>query len=260
MPEENAEAPAPVQPAKKTPWTRYVVRALVAVANTILILASLYLVWGWITLSDIRAYCDQNRLNFDDVMIGLQGDGLGPAVEVGPEGKDGTRPSKITPPPTTNAVLKRLRMNYTQWGVIVEKSGAATVWYSDFSLITPFTKLSENVVNTLFAFGAAYVMSTLVVLAKSLKATARSKKVTAEYVLLRPLCGALAAGCLYVLIMSGGRLIWTNVSNTNSLAIGVIAAIATVYCEKFEAMLKSVIDVKKKVEKKNGKGRPATVE
>src|SRR5687768_6944298 len=123
-----------------------------------------------------------------------------------------------------------------------------SVSVTDFnmSLLGLFILVSENVVNTMFAFGAAYVMSTLVVLAKALKATARSKAITAEYVLLRPLCGALAAGCLFVLVLSGGRLLWTQVGNTNSLAIGVIAAIATVYCERFELMLKSALDAKKK--------------
>ena len=54
----------------KISWLRrYVCRGMQYVVITAFIIASVYGIWGWITLNDIRQYCTDNNIDFNKVII-----------------------------------------------------------------------------------------------------------------------------------------------------------------------------------------------
>jgi hypothetical protein len=244
----SLETPHIVTPPPHWPhWSqkvrRYVVGTLVGIWNTIFILISLYLAWGWITISDVRSYCEQKGLNFEEVIEGIANP-PGPSISSTKEG------FKVTFP-KDDAVLRRLRINLTTLTVQPPPTTAATsqpthsevagFWFFQGNLFEFFAILSENVINTLFAFGVGYLVSMLIVGAHAL----RSKSPRgAFYVWLRPLLGGMAAATLFVLVLSGGKLIWAQVSHTNSTAIGVLGIAGAVWCEKFDTLLRRAVELK----------------
>jgi amino acid transporter len=101
------------------------------------------------------------------------------------------------------------------------------------SPINPFLFFSDNVLNVLFSFALGYAISSVFVLLKYLE----RGEVSDRYVVLRPIAGGAVSACIFVMVISGGNLIWQQVSGVNGLSVGVIAAIGSVYCERFERML-----------------------
>lgn len=47
----------------------------------------------------------------------------------------------------------------------------------------------------------------------------------------------------FLIIHSGGALIWKEATTINSLSLGVISVIGAVYCEKLEGLLKRMASV-----------------
>jgi hypothetical protein len=94
--------------------------------------------------------------------------------------------------------------------------------------------MSDNFLNFIFCLGIGYLMSLTLLLLKFL----RQDTLSIRFILLRPIAGALVGGCLFILVLSGGALFWTNTAHVSGLSIGVLAAFGAVYCERFERVLK----------------------
>lgn len=231
----------------------------VVALNGILLLASAYLVWGWITLSDIRSKCEKKGYDFDAVMSSLisspsdlmtlvnlySGTNIHPAgtnlslintqfVEFGRYGvhflrlgSDHTTTEKAKN--GTNEITVRQRVRDDSMGGFIE----------------PFAFMSDNFVNLLFCLGIGYLMSSTLLLLKLLKNTTLSIR----YIVLRPVAGSLVGGCLFILVLSGGALFWTNASHVSGLSIGVLAAFGAAYCERFERVLKKGLSQSAKPER-----------
>ena len=92
----------------------------------------------------------------------------------------------------------------------------------------------RNVVNALFCFGAGYMISTTLILTRWL----RKASFPRSFVLLRPLAGGLASAILFLVVLSGGKIVWNQVSGVNVLALGIISVVGSVYCERLDRILK----------------------
>lgn len=116
---------------------------------------------------------------------------------------------------------------------IARETGNSTDAYMG-GLIEPFAFMADNFVNLVFCMGIGYLMSSTLLPLKLLKIAPLSIR----YMIIRPIAGSLVGGCLFLLVLSGGALFWTNTSLVSGLSIGVLAAFGSVYCERFERVLK----------------------
>lgn len=226
----------------KLPWI-----GIVAL-NTILFLLSLYLVWGWVTVGDIHTKCEKQGVDFDQVMESLISNG----PNINEEQKtNGTLAVNLSWTPSKFPAFRRYALSFAKNEIVISNSTTnsvaggnyhlESVYSFDGGLIEPFAALSENVVNFLFACGLGYLMSCAILLVKAL----RKNSMTVGYVLLRPIAGGLVAGCLFLVILAGGRVFWEKASPVNGPSVGLLAAFAAVYCERFERWLKTQFADKK---------------
>jgi hypothetical protein len=81
-----------------------------------------------------------------------------------------------------------------------------------------------------------YILSITIVILRALRGD-----ISLKYLWLRPVAGGLGAACLFLLVLSGASIVWSKVSDANALSIGVIAAFGSLYCERFEAILRRSI-------------------
>lgn len=201
-------------------WTRYLLSAL-------LLAGSLYCIWGWITISDIKSECQRKGLDSTQVLSAL---GYAPAARVTQRSTNGNISTlEIASGPTVPAGFRRYSPDYKSYSAGTDGNMSIAL----VSPLNPFLFFSDNVLNVIFSFALGYAISSIFVLLKYLK----RGEVSERYVVLRPIAGGAVSACIFVMVLSGGNLIWQQVSGVNGLSAGVIAAIGSVYCERFERIL-----------------------
>lgn len=219
---------------------------LVFIGNSVLILLSIYTTWGWLTIVDIRAKCEKHGVNFDQVIESFISEGPNTNLKVETNGdthveitwKPGAFPgfrryalSFSTADISLHSEVKTSRTNNV---VNSSEIHEPSIWTFDGGLIEPFAALTDNVVNCIFCAGLAYLMSCSVMVVRSFRKAA----LTPRYVFWRPIAGALWAVCFFLMVMSGGKLLWEKGATMNNAALGVIAAFAAVSCERADLWLK----------------------
>ena len=63
------------------------------------------------------------------------------------------------------------------------------------------------------------------------------KSVNFRRCFLRPILGGLAAGLLFITIISGGAIIWEGTESVRGYSVGIIAVFASLKCEQLPRLL-----------------------
>jgi hypothetical protein len=212
--------------------------------DALVFLISIYIMWGWITVRDVQTKAREKGLDPDDVIEWLV---TPPYFNITFKAGDSEATikeqaaSRVYGRPEFEP-FRRFRATLPTFSVTMREHGKDSgnkkldFEHAEINLFTPFGKASENVLNACFAFAIGYILSTTIVILRALRGDTSTK-----YLLLRPLAGALSAACLFLLVLSGASIVWSRVSDANALSIGVIAAFGSLYCERFEAILRRSI-------------------
>lgn len=203
----------------------------IAIVNSLLFLLSLYCLWGWVTVSDIKAQSEKHGYDFDRVMASMVSESTNANF-----GR-GTTSETVTLSPKDESLFKRLKIGESAsiQRSVTNNLGQPMIELFEIKVgyLDPFFRVSDNVVNLVFTFGVGYVMSSVLVMLALLK----KKPVAKSFILLRPLAGAMVSVCLFVVVLSGGRILWESAAHPNGLSVGIIAAIGSLYCERFDKIL-----------------------
>jgi hypothetical protein len=201
---------------------------------------SLYLVWGWVTLADIRNYCEKHNLDFEKTLLPIASSG-GPGfhfVRPATQGDKSNFEINIPGSDNENQPLIRLRP-YLQRVIIDDNDDPKKikVSISQINLFYPFVFLSENVVNTLFIFAGAYLIGVLILFLRFL----RRGRARLRAWFLRPLAGAFTAATFWLLFLAGVGMVWSEVSSPRATSLGVFALFGAIYYERVEGYLQQHI-------------------
>lgn len=209
----------------RRPVFAWLSRVGVFIVLALYLLLSLYVVWGWVTLSDIRKYCERKGLDFESVLDGMVAD---TSVRMGltAEGKSEME-VKIT---HTDEPIYKWVVPFAVAGNRGDrnKPGEGDQMWIQGGLLEPIMVLSENTANCVFSLGIGTLISLVIIMTEKL----RNKSVTGMRLIVRPIVGALGALCTYLIILSGGSIIWNQVAGVSGLSLGVISAIGAIYVEK----------------------------
>lgn len=194
----------------------------------LLTVLSIYLIWGWLTINDIYTWSAKQGLDSEKVLSYLAQD---PDFELvsDPNGLMSARIKSTSGEPRYAISRLRLRFSMVSLG---KEEGYVRVG----SLLQPFLFLSENVNRLFCCFGIGYITGVLVVGIEFL----RKKESTQSRLVLRPLVGALASCLLFIVIISGGAIIWNEVAGVRGLSLGMIGVIGSLFCEKTKALMTSL--------------------
>lgn len=99
--------------------------------------------------------------------------------------------------------------------------------------LLPFLMCTENTRNTLFCYGLGCLVSLFLVSIELLI----GKSVNFRRCFLRPILGGLAAGLLFITIISGGAIIWEGDESVRGYSVGIIAVFASLKCEQLPRLL-----------------------
>ncbi len=209
-------------------------RRVTILINLFLFLASIYLLWGWITINDIIGRCKTEGLDVDKVLTALI---TGPPDIV--ENRDASEKllDVNIKPQEAPVQFHRYTLAYEFETKSEENMGNPnqTIRLSRATVgpLEPFLHCSDNFRNVLFCLGLGYLMSSVLLILRYLKKVPLANR----YLLFRPIAGALAAVCLFVTILSGGKMFWASGAELNSSSVGLIGALGAFYCERFESFL-----------------------
>lgn len=190
-----------------------------------LVIFSFYLVWGWITLNDIRQYCDDHNLDYEQFAMGCIPELPGFNFAQNRENGD-----------SEFEILSRSNKSDGQHGperyfvhfLRVSFGGEGSPEILAGSLLSPFLFMTENTANAVFCLGLGYIISLLIVGIRFNK----GDDVSFSQVLCRPLLGSLGSMVFFLIVFSGGKLLWAETSGVSGVSLGVIALIASIHCEK----------------------------
>ena len=203
-------------------------------------LLSIYLIWGWLTLSDIKKKARENNLDEEEVLKGLLDVGFTLECTTEKDEHGNVVSRKISPRATNlDNYLSRLVLRYSNYNCNEHGITNLNVCF----LLDPFLRTTGNVANFMFCFGVGYLISSLIVIIRYMQNKA---KISYRYIFWRPFAGALAADCFFLIIISGGSIIWNSVSDIKGLSLGFIAVFGAIYCERFELILENSINKSKK--------------
>jgi hypothetical protein len=188
-------------------------------ATLLLSLLSVYIILGWITIEDLRKYCVTNGLNLESTLSALV-----PTETIGEFKGDKKGYSFKDYHSGSNSPVYRYLLPFNM--IHMEKDSLHTVTGAVFE---PFLALSENSRNAVCCFGIGYLVGILMIGLESLRGRAPSTK----RLLLRPTLGGISGVLLFVVILSGGALIWNEVNGIKGLSLGMIAVIGSLLCERF---------------------------
>lgn len=233
------------------------VKLSVYVVNIILFALSCYIIWGWMTLSDIKKFATKNNLDnqklmsflyygYIDELSSYSKTNHSKTVNKATQDTQDTQDNQDTQNAKCNFSKKELYLclrrylhtnvkkhnekNFYETGAVKSETTTVTI----IPWLYPFLCISETVANFLFCFGIGFLLSFLLVLIKVLKT---KENLADKYLLIRPFAGGLAASSLYIIIIAGGTLLWNNVSDIKSFSLGIISVLGAVYCEKFEHLI-----------------------
>ncbi len=212
-----------------------ILRRLAIVALTCV---SAYLVWGWLTIVDIQAYCTANKLPLEETLMDL--------IPIPHESAQ----LQFTPDKQLLSVsnyhyrvgsllpIYRYVLPFQQTIKLNIGAKEQTSFECTGAWLLPFLMYTENTRNTLFCFGLGFIVSLFLVGTEHL----RGKPVDSRRCLLRPLLGGVAAALLFVFIISGGAMLWQEVDHVRGLSVGIIAVLASLNCERFPQLLRRLTD------------------
>lgn len=208
----------------RRPFVAWVRKLFCLAAVAVYLGASLYGVWGWVTLSDVRRYCEQNKLDYQATLDGMIGQITG-TVSVSEKGvESNTRVVHTDEPIYRWTIPFQIGPSYSK-----QTDGSTMVWGGfQGAMLEPFIALSDNTANGVCSMALGCLISLVIVFVESLK----EKPVTAKRLLLRPIAGMLGSLCTYLIILSGGAIIWNQAAGVSGLSLGIISAIGTIYVEK----------------------------
>lgn len=192
-------------------------------ATLLLFLLSVYIILGWITIEDLRKYCATNGLDFESTLSTLV-----PTATIGEFKANENGYSFKENHSGSNSPVNRYLIPFNTFRM--GKDGFRSVTGAVFE---PFLFLSENSRNAVSCFGIGYLVGILMIGLESLRGRAPSTK----RFLLRPAMGGTSAVLLFVVIISGGALIWNEVNGIKGLSLGMIAVIGSLLCEKFAGLV-----------------------
>ena len=211
---------AQVNPKHKRGYLRTFFSILATVILTIL---SLYLIWGWLTLEDIRKYCSTNKLDFEETLRELV-----PGNSI--EGFKGDKNGWSLEHYKSGSALPVYRYLVPFDLTTMSKDGFSA---TTGAVLEPFLGFSENVRHSIFCFAVGYLVGLLVIGVERL----RGLYLSCSWILLRPLLGGLSAMLLLIIVISGGELIWNEVSGLRGLSVGLIGAIGSLMYDHFTALV-----------------------
>ncbi len=201
------------------------------IATTILIvlfaLLSIYLIWGWLTVNDICTWSSKQGLDSDKVLSSLIWD---PDSKISQD-PNGRIDFSIKSRPGEHYNISRLALSF-----LALKGGDKNISAMCGGVLEPFLFLSPNVNKLFCCFGIGYMTGLLVVGIEFLK----KNESTQSRLVFRPLIGALASCLLFIVIISGGAVIWNEVAGINGLSLGMIGVIGSLFCEKIKLLITSI--------------------
>lgn len=191
-----------------------------------LISLSIYVLWGWLTIQDIRSYCAKEKIDPEMVLDYLAtGTHQLEYMKVDPNGvRMRWAPDKIDIP------ISRFNISM----ILIDATGKK-MKVTEVMFLSPFVSVSENTNNLFCCFGIGYMTGILVVGIEFLK----KKKALLSRLIFRPLLGALASCILLIVILSGGSVIWNEVAGMNGLSLGMIGVVGCLFCEKVKILTAS---------------------
>lgn len=196
---------------------------IVSLLLIFLTLSSAYLIWGWITIEDLRKYCATNSMDFETTMTELISDFS--AMEMSADKNFAS--VKLS---TSGHALPISRYIFPFTTAHTDKE---SISISTGSFLEPVLLISENTRNTSFCFGIGYLVGLFMVSLEHLQ----GKKPTKTRLILRPILGGTASMLLFIVIISGGALMWNEVNGVKGLSVGLIAVIGSLYYEKFSKLV-----------------------
>jgi len=215
-------------------------RITTALVLIIFISLSIYTIWGWLTMQDIRSYCAREGLDTEQVLYLLAQasyDFTATTMERGKKVDSGdislTESVKI---PSYIARLYIMRVFKNHKTKFNPENSSLLEDEESTIVVTPldtFLYASENVSNLICCFGIGYMMGILVVGVEFI----RGIKISSMRLIFRPLVGALASFLLLIVIISGGSVIWNQVAGVKGLSLGMIGVIGSLFCEKIKPLL-----------------------
>lgn len=152
----------------------HLIKTYVAWITTfILCVASVYMVWGWVTIEDIRKYCAAKDLDFEDTLSALV-----PNTTIGSlEGNEKGYTVKDIHSGSTIPIYRYIiPFNFQTVG----KDGFS---FTTGGILEPFLAISENSRNLIFCFGIGHIVGILVLGLESLK----GNSISILRLLLRPI-------------------------------------------------------------------------
>ena len=203
-------------------------RIMTTLTVSLLTSLSIYLIWGWLTINDICTWSAKQGLDSEKVLSYLAQD---PDFELvsDPNGRMSARIKPTSGGP--HYAISRLALGFA---MVTLEEGKGSVRIG--SLLQPFLFLSENVNRLFCCFGIGYMTGLLVVGIEFL----RKKECTQSRLIIRPLAGALAACLLFIIVISGGAIIWNEVAGMNGLSLGMIGVIGSLFCDRLKVLTTSL--------------------
>jgi hypothetical protein len=195
-------------------------------------LVSLYFIWGWITVWDLRRYCAKNGLEFEKVALEFQQIGtftFQPQTNSGPsitlEGRE--------PNPFDRVSFSWQALIFNDSSTNSPQSGASTTIIVG-SLLTPFVSVSENFLNLLYCFALGTFISFLLLLVGVYNTNSYGTRV----ILMKPFLGGLCSACLYLLTIAATDLLLEDRGGFRFGSLPAISLLGVFSVERFDRLLK----------------------
>ena len=216
--------------------------ALKFIFHLVVIVGSIYLTYGWLTISDIRSAAVSRGMDPEIVFEELARQSK---ITVTEGGYKVSKPSGFLSRLRGSVVKIKISNEYrssedseepvegdVESGPKIALQGRA-IDSVEYMPLFVFLVLSPNVLNFLFCIGVGSLIGYVIVLVQLL----RDEPLAPRYALLRPLVGGCAAGILFLIVISGGSLFWAGAQEVNGISVGILSTIGALYCERIRSIL-----------------------
>lgn len=194
-----------------------------------LTILSIYGLWGWLTLCDFRSYCIKHSLDYYKVLDQLVNDpNIKYTVEGGNTSFDVVNSDTLDP-------LYRFTIPFSLSKVKKSPDGSKIedIQYTQGAILAPFMGITESTSNGLFTLCIGYLIGVSIVISRSLSGS----QIGLRFCVLRPVLAASSALITYIIVFSGGAVIWNQVAGVSGLSLGVIAAVGAIFSEKLSKLI-----------------------
>lgn len=192
---------------------------LILVAHAVGGAYACFVVWGWLTVSDIRNWAVAHKQPYEEVVKEFQKSQI-ESVES-----------------TTNSFKLKPRkggpLGHLNLGEYVVRRGTNSVDGPEITIaetfpLLAFIQYSDNVLNTLFCAAFGYLTGLLIILIE----LTTKRKILARRIALRPITAMLSSALLFLVVLSGGSMVWSRVQDINGLSLAVISLVGALKGEK----------------------------